>query len=266
MHWLLVLPVGLLLTMGAASFAGFVVLAVDRGEPVQLDRRVLSLMIRESVARAVLFALRPLGVADSGPVLAPGPVPGAEGRRVPVLLVPGASNNRAALGFLRTFLVRRGFRWVWAVNPSHGKEGLAVGAEHLAAQIVRLRQESGATEIDVVGHGSGGLLAAWVVRHLDAGRSVRRLVTLGTPWKGTRMSVFRRGLLGEQTRYGAHLLDDLAPPPVRAISIWSPDDPTVVPTSSALADGLESVEVESAGHAEMLLSARVFRAVQAALS
>lgn len=264
MHWLLVLPVGLLLTMAAASFAGFVVLAVDRGEPVVFDRRVLSLMVRESVARALLFVLRPFSVADSGPVLAPAVGPARDA--LPVLMVPGASTHRAAMGFLRTFLVRRGFRWVWAVNPDHARMGLAAGAERLAEHVARLKRESGAPQIDLVGHGSGGLVAAWYVRHLDTERAVRRLVTVGTPWRGTRMSVFRRGRLGEETRYGAHLLDDLAPPPAHAVSIWSPDDPTCIPSASAVVPGVESVEVESAGHAEMLLSARVFRAVQAALS
>lgn len=262
------LPVGLLLTMAAASFAGFVVLAVERGEPVVLDRRVVSLMVREAIARALIWCLRPLAVGDSGPVLAPAiGAPDGRGHVVPVLLVPGVSAHRAATAFLRTFLVRRGFRWVWSVDPRPGAEGLAAGAEHLAVQVARLRAEAGSTQIDVVGHGSGGLVAAWFVRHLDTERTVRRLVTLGTPWRGTRMSVFRRGRLGEETRYGAHFLDDLSPTHARTISIWSPDDPTVVPTSSALPQhGVESVEVESAGHAEMLMSARIFRAVQAALS
>ena len=38
------------------SFGGFAVLAVERGEPVELTPRVLSIYVREAVAR-VLFAL-----------------------------------------------------------------------------------------------------------------------------------------------------------------------------------------------------------------
>ncbi|MEZ4321434.1 MAG: hypothetical protein R3F61_28440 [Myxococcota bacterium] len=264
MHWLLVLPVGLLVTMGAASFAGFVVLAVERGEPVQLDRRVLSLMIRESVARSLFFVLRPLGLTDTGPVI---DVRTEVPKTTPVLLVPGASNNRSSLGFMRSFLVFRGFPWVWAVNPPQLRDmGLADAAAELGRSIERLRAEAKSEQVDLVGHGSGGLVAAWYARHLDTEGRVRRLVTVGTPWRGSKMSVFRRGRLAEETRYGAHVLDDLVPQ-TRTISIWSPDDPTVIPTSSAVPDhGVESVQVESAGHHEMLMSARVFRAVQAALS
>lgn len=266
MHWLLILPLGLLLTTAAASFAGFVVLAVERGEPVSLDRRVASLMIREAVARALFVVLRPLGAGEIGPFPSVVAVEPALVRHTPVLVVASSSSHRAALGFLRVFLTRRGWRWVWCVNGTQGRAGLAHAAERLAHQVAELRRATGASQVDLVAHGSGGLVAAWFARHLDGDRAVRRLVTVGTPWRGTRMSVFQRGRLGEETRYGAHLLDDLTPCPARAISIWSPDDPTVVPSASAAPAGVESVEVESAGHAEMLLSARVFRAVQEALS
>jgi hypothetical protein len=48
--------------------------------------------------------------------------------------------------------------------------------------------------------------------------------------------------------------------------VFSPDDPVVVPASSAIPPhGGQAVRVEECGHVEMLVSARVFRAVQAAL-
>ncbi len=264
MNWLLVLPIGLFVTMAAATVASFVVLAVERGEPVVLDRRVVSLMVREAAARSLFFVLRPLGWTDTGPVI---DVRSDSPRNTPVLMVPSAANNRSAMGFLRSFLVHRGFPWVWAVQPPQAsQETLSDAAAELGAAIERLCADSQASQVDLVGHGSGGLVAAWYARHLDTNGRVRRLVTLGTPWRGSKMSVFRRGRLGEETLFGAHVLDDLVPS-ARTVSIWSPDDPTVIPSSSAVPEhGAETVRVDSAGHHEMLLSARVFRAVQAALS
>lgn len=260
--WLLVLPLGLWLTMVAATLAGLVVLAVERGEPVRFQLPLVSLVAREASARAVFWMARPLGWTASSPVQVPVPADSPTTR--PVLLVPGLSQNRAAMSFLRTFLNARGYDWVWAVNPPH-HDGLAAGAEALSRQVDELKRRSGAKQIDLVGHGSGGLVAAWYVRHLDEQGTVRRLVTLGTPWRGTRMSVFRKGVLQEETRFGSATLDDLVPG-VPTWSIWSADDPTVVPSSSALPDGVESVEILTSGHTEMLMSARAFRAVQAALS
>lgn len=262
LHWLLVLPIGLWVTMMMVSLAGFVVLGVERGERVEFDARLLSLVVRESVARSLFWLLRPLGVVSHSPVGVP-VTPGTQ--HPPVLLVPGSSVNRGALAFLRAFLTHRDIGWVWAVNPHQHHDGVVRAAQELEPAIRRLLAESGRDTVDLVGYGSGGLVAAWFARHLDTDGLVRRVVTIGTPWRGTKLSVFRRGRLAEETSYGAHLLDDLVPP-VPTISIWSRDDPTVIPSSSACPEGIQSVEIEGAGHADMLVSARVFRAVRAALS
>ncbi|MCB9694105.1 MAG: hypothetical protein H6736_20035 [Alphaproteobacteria bacterium] len=256
------LPIGLWITMLMGSLAGFVALGVERGERVVFDGRLLSLIVRESVARSLFWLLLPLGMVSSAPVGVPivGEATGA-----PVLLVPGSSVNRGALAFLRTFLIHRGMAWVWAVNPRQHHTGIVEAAQALEVDVVRLATESGRPQVDLVAFGTGGLVAAWYARHLDTAGRIRRVVTIGTPWRGTKLSVFRRGRLGEDTSYGAHLLDDLVPS-VPTVSIWSSDDPTVIPSSSAAPEGVQSVEIEAAGHAEMLVSARVFRAVRAALA
>ena len=69
----------------------------------------------------------------------------------------------------------------------------------------------------------------------------------------------------DEVRFGSHALDGLWPPPVPTTCIHSPDDPVVVPASSAAPAGGELVAVESGGHLDLLLSARVYRAVQVAL-
>lgn len=263
LHWLLVLPIGLWITMLMASLAGFVVLGVERGERVTFDKRLVSLILRESIARSLFFVLRPLGRVHTVPVEVPTtldkpPAP-------PVLLVSGSSSNRGAFAFLRAFLTNRGFQWVWAVDPKQHRAGLVDAAQNLRPSIDRLLADSGGQHVDLVGYGSGGLVAAWYARHLDTEGRIRRVVTIGTPWRGTKLAVFRRGRLGDETQHGSHLLDDLVPA-VPTTSIWSHDDPTVIPSSSATPDSLQSVEIEGAGHADMLVSARVFRAVQAALA
>jgi pimeloyl-ACP methyl ester carboxylesterase len=57
----------------------------------------------------------------------------------------------------------------------------------LAGFLVRLAEEHGVDEFDVVGHSMGGLFARSAIAALRAGRgpAVRRLVTLGTPWAGS---------------------------------------------------------------------------------
>lgn len=260
--WLLLLPPALLLVWTLAqSFGAYAVLAAERGTPVSIGAGSLAAWTREGVSRALMILLSPLGRGQPAPRLR-----GEDRGRVPVMLVMDYDSQRSAGWFLRTFLVRRGWSWVWIVRLPSSDKRLTELAAILEHQVEQLAATTGVERIDVVGHGLGGLVAAWYLRHLGGASRVRRLVALGTPWKGTRMAVFGRHQVSRDLLPGLPLLDDLAPPPVPTVSIWSPGDPLVVPSSSALPDGVESVRIDGLGHWDMLFSGRVYRAVQAALS
>ncbi len=268
MTWLLLPLVLLLVWTHGLAVVGWAVQTAESGAPVRLETKVVAAIVREGCARAFLRLLAPLGWRQPAPRIAdPRAVP--ERRLPPVLLVPGLGWSRASLIFLQLFLVRRGWRWVWAVNRANTHRGtLAEEAEHLAERIRELKQRSGSDVVDLVGFSVGGLVAAWVLRHHTESRdSVRRLVTLGTPWSGTKLSVFGRSKAMREIRYGSHLLDTLWPPPVPTFSVWSASDLVVVPAQSAAPAGDQGTDVciEAAGHVELLVSARAFRAVQAAL-
>ena len=235
----------------------------DGEEEARLDSSTLAVLAREAMARALFTVLTPLGWGE------PGPRPGGEAGAVdrpPVLLIAGPRWNRVTLSFLRTFLLARGWVWVHPITLPGGDPSLADLAEHVASAVAALRRAAEAPQVDVVAFSEAGLAAAWYATHLDGEQAIRRLVTLGTPWHGTRTANFTRGRLSEQTRRNATELDALRPPAVPTTAIWSADDPVVVPSGSALPDGAESVEIVAAGHVEMLVSARVFRAVLAALA
>jgi len=250
----------------ARSVAAYAVAAAERGATVVIDVPTFSLLVREGTARALFLLMRPFGTgqAPCRPSLVD---PAAlERPRPPVLLVTGHLANRSALAFLRTFLVQRGWPWVWAVNVTARDGKIADMAAELAKCVDEMQRVTAAPKVDVVAWSQGGLVAAWYVHHLGGADKVRRLVTLGTPWKGTKSAVFVRTPAGSEMRYGSPTLDGLAPPGVPTVSVWSPDDAVVVPASSATPDGIDTVCIDGLGHAEMVLSTRAFRAVQAALS
>lgn len=253
----MLIPAIVVIGVLAATAAAWVALLAERGVPARLGRRELATLAREAAARLVLGTAGLTSWGDGSPPRA------ALGERPPVLLVPGPPQRRVALTFLRTFLRSRGYPLVWAVGPGRGT--LAERAQAIGGQVERLRRVSGARRVDIVAHGLGGLAAAWYVRHLGGQHHVRRLVTVGTPWRGTRMAVFTRGPLGRETLPGAPVLDDLSPCGVPTACIWGSLDPMVLPHTSAVADGSVSVEIEGAGHLDLLLSARAMRAVHQAL-
>ncbi|TNE92899.1 MAG: alpha/beta fold hydrolase [Deltaproteobacteria bacterium] len=242
-----------------SALGGYAVLRAERGEPSPFDSRAAALMIRETSARALTTLLRPLGWGTQAPRVS------LWGQRTPVVLVPGIRRNRGSLHFLQTFLTQRGFG-VHSVNHRRPERGLADLASDLATEVEAVCKAAGAEKIDLVGHSYGGLVAAWYVRHLGGDQRVRRLITLGTPFGGTKMAVFGRGRASVELLPASPLLKALTPLPVPTICVWSPDDPVIVPSRAAVADGAESVRIEASGHVDMLFSSRVFRAVQTSLS
>ena len=264
-YWLVALPMALFAWTTLVATIGFAVQATDRNEPVGASAPVVARIARESAARALLRVLGALAwLASWVPRKSPGPVVSAR-RLPPVVMVPGLTWNQASLWPLATFLSKRGWPRVVATDRQDRQGTLASEADALALQIRRVLSETGASQVDLVGFSTGGLVAAWYLRHHGAAH-VRRLVTIGTGWTGSRMAVFGRGRAVDEIRFGSHVLDGLWPPPIPTVCIWSPHDPVVVPASSAQPrHGADAVRVEEAGHVDMLVSARVFRAVQAAL-
>lgn len=241
-----------------ATFGGYVVLRAERGEPAAFDRTQAALLIRETAARALNSLMQPFGWTSPRPSLTVKP------GGTPVVLVPGIRRNRSSMQFLEIYLHNRGFA-AHAVNHG-GEPGLAQLAEVLQQQVEDTCKATGAERVDLVGHSFGGLVAAWYVKHLGGDDRVRRLITVGAPFGGTKMAVFGRRAVHHELLPGSPLLESLAPLPVPTVCIWSPDDPVIVPSRAAVADGAESVRIDGSGHVDMLCSSRVFRAVQAALS
>jgi pimeloyl-ACP methyl ester carboxylesterase len=105
-------------------------------------------------------------------------------------------------------------------NLGLGFGDLARAAERVHAAIAA----SGAREVDVVGHSLGGLVASYLLKRLDRGRRVRRVVTLGTPHMGAPLAwLGAAATLGlsrsmRQLRPGSAFLAELAAAPVPARS------------------------------------------------
>ncbi len=255
--WLLAPLFALLVASLAASSAGFVVQAVERQERYPWTPDRVALLARETMSRLLFGLLRPIAWFDA-------PLPGAQGESTPILLVPSPLWSRATLSFLHTYLERRGHR-VWSMSFPREDQTLSERAAVLEAALTRLTKATRARQVDVVAHGLGGLIAGWVVQHGETRDQVRRLITLGTPWRGTRMAVFFAGHIAREAAPQSVNLDGLLPLEVPTLSVWCPEDPIVIPADSAVADPLSCVAIDGVGHLGLLASARCFRAVQSAL-
>jgi pimeloyl-ACP methyl ester carboxylesterase len=169
-----------------------------------------------------------------------------------VVLVPGYGGNTGSLTTLADRLRSDGRVAVVVTLPGQGNGDFIEQADALGAVVTRVLDE-GAPSVDLIGYSAGGVVVRlWLSRTADA-RSVRRVVTLGSPLHGTTLagvgSTFVPGACPtacQQLVPGSTLLTqlDAAPVPVPWLSVWTRDDQTVTPPDSARLAGAVNVVVQ----------------------
>lgn len=192
----------------------------------------------------------------------------ARGEGVPIVMVHGYSQNRVDFLLLARACARAGLGPVYGFNypwfaTVHGS------AARLARFVARVKQETGASRVDLVAHSLGGLVAVEYLRAREGASEVRRLVTIasphaGVPWRGPIL-----GACGAQLREGCAFLEEHARTPLGlpCLSVYSTHDNIVhPPRTSALAHrGAVDRAVEHVGHLAILFHPEVARATSAFL-
>lgn len=102
--------------------------------------------------------------------------------------------------------------------PTLGTQDIRVTARQLAAFVAGVRAQTGAAEVDLIGHSEGGLVSRAFVKYEGGAAVVDTLTTLGTPNNGTAAAnLIRFFTLGscvgitacEQMTIGSSFLADL---------------------------------------------------------
>jgi pimeloyl-ACP methyl ester carboxylesterase len=182
-----------------------------------------------------------------------------------LVLVHGLAANRSSFFALQAYLRLSGFRDQLAI--SYRSRG---SIEALALQLKRTiddRVRGG--RIDVIAHSMGGLVARFYTEHLGGARRVDRLITLGTPHRGSYGAARAPSDLVRQLDPESAFIRRLnaSPPPagLRITSIAAGRDALVEPGDSALCPHGDQHTFSDLGHLGLLFSPRVFATVGAAL-
>jgi pimeloyl-ACP methyl ester carboxylesterase len=175
---------------------------------------------------ALSMALRPLLPAESREE-------GLPGSR-PVVLIHGLLGDPTNFLALRNHLVARGAAHFASFSylPRLDFQRLA---PELRQTIDAARERTGATQVDIVGHSLGGLVARHLLETDDRG-SVRRLITLGTPYCGRRI-------------------------PEREYAIFGSEDPLVAPPPASYGPAGRVRIIQGCGHLGLLYDERAQQAV-----
>lgn len=270
-----ILLAGLTLLHLASSIVGTAVFLYARGEPLFPVippakggpwRQLAASVGREVAARTLI---RVLSVAG----LAPERLPREDawdGAHPPVILLHGYNHNRAATWPLMAWLRRKG--WAAFTLDHAGVDTIEGRAHRLKRRVEVIRQITGAPRVDLVGHSMGGLVARYYVEQLDGASAVGRLITLGTPHRGTGMAIFGRGEVAAQLLPASPVITTLAQSldgarEVQYTAIAGTLDTLVFPLSAALLGPPHDDRVlDGLGHNTLLVHGAAFNAVRDALS
>jgi triacylglycerol lipase len=189
------------------------------------------------------------------------------GREMPVLLVHGYTCNRGAWWWMRRRLEKAGFS-VATVNLEPMYAGIDDYVETLARRVEEVCKATGARRLTLVAHSMGGLVCrAYLARH--GAVRVAKLVTLGTPHRGSEIARIALGRNGRQMEPDSPWLQALAarglPSGVEATAIYSPHDNFVMPQDRATIEGWRLRPVTGMGHLAMGFSPRIADEILAAI-
>ena len=181
-----------------------------------------------------------------------GPV--RQDRLGPVLVVPGYGGGTELLGALVGTLEDAGRETVVVAAVDGNTGDLDEQAARLGDAVAEVLDETGAPSLDVVGYSAGGVVTRLWVRDHGGDRLARRVLTLGSPHHGTTLAVLGaaagcppacRQLAPDSPLLARLNAGDETPAGPRWVSVWTTEDQTVVPPSSADLDGALTFTVQS---------------------
>jgi triacylglycerol esterase/lipase EstA (alpha/beta hydrolase family) len=259
----LALPIVVLAPLAANGVA----LAFEFGVGAAVDPRTPKLPLRDLLAiwwEETLVSTRMFSFSQLFAASFPEPPLIRDPQRPALLLVHGYMCNRAVwrslldggtLGACNVATVN--------LEPIFGP--IERYAEVIGSAVERLRAETGATQVVLVGHSMGGLaIRAYLRSYGDA--AVARVITLATPHHGTALAPLGTGANAKQMRIGSRFTTELrqalSPALVaKFVCIATRDDNLVVPRTSPLIPDAQQILVDRVGHLALLEDERAWQAI-----
>ncbi len=188
-----------------------------------------------------------------------------DGQTELIVLVPGYLMNEGCMWVLRWRLRRDGFKVV--VFEPGGKMLPIDEQADLLGEFIQRTAGSSSRSLTLVGHSMGGLVCRWYAGsgHCDPQR-LKRLITIGTPHRGTMLWSLGIGPAARDMRPGSLFLSRLSScrnlqNTCQCFSIASDFDELIIPNEHAVFPGAEHHTVHLVGHFRLVLSARVYALV-----
>lgn len=185
----------------------------------------------------------------------------------PVVLVHGFTGSPSSMATLKSRFEAEG-RQAFAIDlPS---EDNITNANALATFINNVKAQTGASQVDLVGHSMGGLSTRYYIKRLNGAANVAQYVSLGTPQYGVWSACFLPTSFGGQMCPFSSFLSNLnngddTVGTLLYTTIYSTGDELVPNSSSRLDGGACFKQVSGISHSGLTQDATVFQHVLAAV-
>jgi pimeloyl-ACP methyl ester carboxylesterase len=230
--------------------------------------------LREAASTALTMGMWPLGFVDRGVGALEALVDKPTQIDTPVLLVHGFGANKSNWMFLRRYLQQAGFGRIHALNYNALSADIPTLAERCAVRAAELRSHFDVSNVHVVGHSLGGVIARYAVQVAGL-ESASTCITIASPHGGVRLARFGSPLAvmsplasGLQMRPDSVVMSELRrtarPMATRFVAYYSNLD-LLVPARRAmiLEPELEAsnILVKDQGHLSIMFSRRLAQSV-----
>jgi len=181
---------------------------------------------------------------------------------LPVLLVHGYLHNQSAwLWFIHALQKQAGIGAIFSLNLNPPCASIVEFAEILKNKIHAIQTETGAEQIILIGHSMGGLVSSYYCEYLAPPGEINKIITLGTPFQGTRTGVLGVGKeiieMAPESSFLSDLNERIQQSKVPYYTIASKIDNMIVPWEAALlpeGEAKEQLVLEDYGHMRLLIS------------
>ncbi len=184
-------------------------------------------------------------------------------KRYPIILIPGYSANRGYFFPYAYFLNKAGFK-VYTMPPVPFYCNIYYQSEILGRKVDQILEETGASKVILVGHSMGGLIARYYVQRFGGDSKTAKIITISTPHRGTKISVFGFGYSAKEMVPNSKFLKDINSDvskyfkKVPLVSLGTTEDNLVVPYGNSFAKIGKKYKLNFLGHNAMMFSMKVF--------
>ncbi len=185
-----------------------------------------------------------------------------------VVLIHGIYHNASAWTYYRWRLKRKGYNRIYAFSYSSRNTTFWGIYEKFETWMKQVERDFPGGDVVMVGHSLGGLLAKTYAGNLDGSSSsrIRRVITLVSPFKGSKMAVVGLGPLAKSLCYQGPLVGELQnfqpATQLPCVAFYSPVDNMVLPAESLMPPaGWKGEQTVPMGHVACLYHGPTFERV-----